>query len=270
MKRIIGIFVSFFMIVNICACGKHRHTWKEATCILPKHCTGCWETEGEAMGHSWEEATCERPKTCTRCGETEGEAAGHQVEEWSQKSISTCAENGIESGICSVCGETVERKMPLLEHIPGEWEVVNTPTENSNGLRKKVCIVCGATLEKEEFSLTDKELKELYISKCKKISYENLCRTPDKYKGEYVKYSGYVVQICSEATSSYEYSAYRVTTSGRYDNIAYIIVDNYGAESRILEDDYITFYGTYDGLFTYETVRGDELTIPKIKVAYID
>ncbi len=40
-------------------------------------------------------------------------------------------------------------------------------------------------------------------------------------------------------------------------------------EAGILEDDKITFYGTYGGLYTYTTVLGDSLTIPSIYVEYL-
>lgn len=41
-------------------------------------------------------------------------------------------------------------------------------------------------------------------------------------------------------------------------------------EAGILEDDKITFYGTYGGLYTYTTVLGDSLTIPSIYVEYLE
>ncbi len=50
-----------------------KHEWNEATCISPKTCTVCNETEGKALGHKWEEATVHAAKTCKVCGKTEGE-----------------------------------------------------------------------------------------------------------------------------------------------------------------------------------------------------
>lgn len=41
-------------------------------------------------------------------------------------------------------------------------------------------------------------------------------------------------------------------------------------EAGILEDDKITFYGTYGGLYTYTTVLGDSLTIPSVYVEYLE
>lgn len=55
----------------------HVHEWQAATCTTAKTCSGCGETDGEALGHSWQDATCTAAKTCSACGETEGEALGH-------------------------------------------------------------------------------------------------------------------------------------------------------------------------------------------------
>jgi thiol-disulfide isomerase/thioredoxin len=55
----------------------HTHTWTMADCLLPKTCSVCGATEGEALGHNWKEADCTRPKTCLSCGITEGELGNH-------------------------------------------------------------------------------------------------------------------------------------------------------------------------------------------------
>lgn len=86
---------AFAVCALLAGCG-HEHTWTEATCIEPKTCSECGETEGEALGHTWAEATCTEPKTCRNCGETEGEALGHT---WTEANYQTAQ-------TCSVCGTT--------------------------------------------------------------------------------------------------------------------------------------------------------------------
>lgn len=294
MKKTVFVGV-LLVILSLSACG-HTHVWSDATCTEAKFCAECGETEGEALGHSWIDATCEEPETCTVCGETKGEALGHKwtaatctepetcsvcgtvqgetlghtVASWSIISEASCIETGLESGICSVCNETVERTIELKEHTLGDWVVTEMPTESTEGTRVKSCTVCGTEVEKESFSMSEEELETLYKGQCKNISYDSLSRTPDQYKGEYVKFTGKVVQVCSEASSALYYSTYRVATSGSYNNVVYIYVDNYGSGTRILEDDWITFYGEYDGLYSYTTVMGASVTIPSIKVKYVE
>lgn len=89
----IGVLALCTMLAG---CGKHEHTWAEATCTTPKTCSECEETEGEPLGHSWVDATCTSPKTCSRCDATEGEPLGHQLSEANYQQPATC----------SVCGAT--------------------------------------------------------------------------------------------------------------------------------------------------------------------
>lgn len=246
------------------------HEWQEATCTEPKTCKVCGKTEGEPLGHKWAEATCTEPRTCSVCHETEGEPLGHTLENITVEKEATCSEAGLESGVCSVCGETVEQEIPMKEHTPGDWVITEYPTEYTKGTRVRYCDVCGQEVESEEFEMSPEELEQSYKSQCESISYKSLERTPDDYEGRNVKFSGYVVQVCSETSSPLSYSAYRVATSGKYDNVVMVLVDNYGSSSRILEDDYITFYGEYDGLYSYTTVMGSTLTIPKVIAKYVD
>ena len=63
-KAVLLILVLLFVIIlSACDC---RHEWEEATCLKPRTCAECGETQGEASGHSWQEANCETPKTLLR------------------------------------------------------------------------------------------------------------------------------------------------------------------------------------------------------------
>ena len=93
-----------------------------------------------------------------------------------------------------------------------------------------------------------------------KLEYKGVSRDPDNYEGRYVKFTGKVLQVIEEGNLV----AFRIATSGNYDNVVFTIMyvpDNY---SRILEDDRVEVTGTYGGLYSYETVRGDTVTIPQI------
>ena len=101
---------------------EHEHTFVDADCDAPKHCTECDETEGEALGHAYLDATCEVPATCTRCGKTEGEALGHKYSDATCDTPATCERCGEVNGgalghdytgatcqtpaICSRCGDS--------------------------------------------------------------------------------------------------------------------------------------------------------------------
>ena len=257
------------------ACGKTSgealgHSWQSATCTRPSFCSICNKTDGAALDHTWNEATCTEASTCVTCKLTSGDPLGHNVTNWTTVSEPTCSKIGEESGQCVLCNQIITQSVALKEHTPGSWVVSVAATATSKGTRIQYCTVCEAELQSEEFSLTAEELEAQYKSQCKKIAYKDLERTPDNYQDADVKFSGRVIQVCSEAQSDQYYSTYRVATSGRYNNVVLIYVDNYGSGSRILEGDKITFYGQYNGLYTYETVLGSSLSIPSIIVEYID
>lgn len=242
-----------------------QHIWDEATCETAKKCELCGATDGEPLGHKWKPATCTEPAICSVCGKTEGDPAGHSVSEWSIVSESTCSVAGIREGFCKNCGETVKAELSLRDHTPSEWIITVPATKDSDGTHVKQCIECGAELESESFTMTEEEIEEQFKSMCSYISYEDLLRNPGAHKGEYIELSGTVFQVVSEAKNELYLSAYFVKSGN---NITLVMIDNFGAPSRILEDDYITVWGTVDDLYTYETIRGNSNTIPQIRAEY--
>lgn len=101
----------------------------------------------------------------------------------------------------------------------------------------------------------------------KGITYNQLARTPDDYKGEKCKFRGKVVQVMEEESIV----VMRLAVNGNYDNILYVMTTSKALNNeRILEDDYITVYGTSAGIYTYTTVLGASVSIPSMVVTKID
>ena len=99
-----------------------EHTWEEATCTVPKTCSLCGETEGEALGHT-EEIVAGKEATCTNNGFTDGKictvcnAVTVPQEEISAKGHTAGAEATCEdSQICTVCNVELA---PALGHKVG-------------------------------------------------------------------------------------------------------------------------------------------------------
>lgn len=59
---------------------------------------------------------------------------------------------------------------------------------------------------------------------------------------------------------------YRFAIDGDYDRIILVskLTSSNTTGKRILENDYITIYGVSDGLYTYETVLGAQMTVPNV------
>ena len=111
---------------------------------------------------------------------------------------------------------------------------------------------------------------EAYKSQCQDIAYNELARTPDTYKGQYVKFTGEIIQVQESRKSA----TYRIDVTqneyGFWEDTVIATFDLSNSQSRFLEDDIVTFYGQYEGLYTYTSVLGSSVTIPNITIEYMD
>ena len=58
----------------------------------------------------------------------------------------------------------------------------------------------------------------------------------------------------------------RVAVNDDYDTVVYLVYSPSIVDSRILEDDYVTFYGEAKGLYSYESTGSGTITIPMMYV----
>lgn len=115
--------------------------------------------------------------------------------------------------------------------------------------------------------------KDDYINQCEKIAYKDLARDPDKYEGKKVKFTGEVIQVVESSWS--DSTDYRVAVTKdeygyNYDDVVYVEYERSEGESRVLEDDIITFYGEFEGLYSYTSTMGGKITIPQVNAEYIE
>ncbi len=107
--------------LTACRVKKCNHQWGDwtitinATClnegVKERVCNECEEIEKNTinpLGHTWKDATCLTPKTCINCSETEGTALGHRYTEQivkteALKTAATCTDSTVYYKSC-VCG----------------------------------------------------------------------------------------------------------------------------------------------------------------------
>lgn len=108
-----------------------------------------------------------------------------------------------------------------------------------------------------------------YISNCTEIAYEDLARNPDKYKGQAFVFTGKVIQV-AEPTYGNTVSLRINVTKGEYSwsDTIFATVELSKSEDRILEDDILTIYGDCEGLYTYESIVGRQVSLPSIDIRY--
>ncbi|WP_233054959.1 transcriptional regulator [Lacticaseibacillus paracasei] len=99
------------------------------------------------------------------------------------------------------------------------------------------------------------------------ITYDQLARNPEQNEGEYVKFTGKVLQVQEDGNDT----TLRVAIDGDYDHVIMVTYNLlFTPDSHILEDDKITFYGQSKGRTTYEATSGRNITVPLVDADKID
>lgn len=119
---------------------------------------------------------------------------------------------------------------------------------------------------------TEQEFKD----SCSTISFEDLSRNPDKYKGDNYKFTGQVIQVQEGWFDTVELRINVTKEEFEYiddvmwtDTIYATVTIPEGAD-KLLEDDVITFWGTCDGNYSYTSVLGNQISLPKIDIKYYE
>lgn len=98
------------------------------------------------------------------------------------------------------------------------------------------------------------------------ITYDNIARNPDDYKGKKVKFTGKVIQVIEGDVTI----QIRLAVNEDYDQVVFCEYESSIVSSRVLEDDVITIYGLSAGTVSYQSTLGGQITIPSILVERID
>ena len=118
------------------------------------------------------------------------------------------------------------------------------------------------TEENTSYQISEEE----YKSSCKTYAYKDMARNPDNYKGENITLKGEVIQVL-ESGKKIEM---RVNMNNDYDQTFYVLYTLKSNEGRILENDIVKIYGNFEGLMSYKSVLGAEITLPLIDAKYIE
>lgn len=90
------------------------------------------------------------------------------------------------------------------------------------------------------------------------INIRDIERKPEDFKNEWIEFEGRIIQVMEgDATT-----AYRIAVNDDIDNVVYLEVLTTTLDQRLLKDDNVKIYATFNDLITYETVMGSSQTIP--------
>lgn len=102
------------------------------------------------------------------------------------------------------------------------------------------------------------------------ISLDMLYRRPTYYEGKEVYFGGTVVQTIYSPDAPLDVELRLMVTGAESpNNTVYVSYTLNSSDARLLEDDYIDMYGVFKGMLTYETVRGDDVTVPYVEAKKI-
>ena len=111
--------------------------------MIPKvsHKYGKWNTI--------EEPTCVSEGTkyriCSLCQNSEESTIAlldHAFGDWAIVKTPTCTSVGTQARSCSVCTKVEESSIPIIEHQYGEWRIVSAPSCTSPGTKERKCVNC--------------------------------------------------------------------------------------------------------------------------------
>lgn len=106
---------------------------------------------------------------------------------------------------------------------------------------------------------------EDFKASCESLNYEDILRNPDENNGKNCVVSGTVDQIIEGWFDSF--TIFVTDSAGNKWGCVYSYKDG---ESRLLEGDGVTMYGTCKGTENTKTLLGQQVTLPRVDVEYIN
>lgn len=107
--------------------------------------------------------------------------------------------------------------------------------------------------------------------RARRIAYRALARQPDTYEGTVVVFRGKVIQVVEGGRDTTLRIDVTRGAYGIWDDTVYVEYRRGSSrESRILENDIVTFWGTFVGIKSYTAVLGNTIQIPYVVADVIE
>lgn len=170
--------------------------------------------------------------------------------------------NGTESSKDSTDNEKVETTAKPKEETPEEKAAREKKEAEEKALAEQKAKEEVAAKAKAEEEARIKAEQEATAKKAnaKTIDYPQLKKNPDRYKGEYVKYTGKILQILEGDNITNIRLAVTPTSYGYNPND--VIFIEYSGYTDFVDDDIITVYGEIYGSYSYKSQAGFDIALP--------
>ncbi|MDM5245773.1 Slp family lipoprotein [Lysinibacillus sp. G4S2] len=170
--------------------------------------------------------------------------------------------NGTESSTDSKDNEKVETVAKPKEETPEEKAAREKKEAEEKALAEQKAKEEAEAKAKaeEEARIKAEQAAAAKKANAKTIDYPQLKKNPDRYKGEYVKYTGKILQILEGDNVTNIRLAVTPTSYG-YDPNDVIFIEYYGY-TDFVDDDIITVYGEIYGSYSYKSQAGFDIALP--------
>ncbi|WP_313892448.1 hypothetical protein [Psychrobacillus sp.] len=154
----------------------------------------------------------------------------------------------------SIDKEKVEVISPVLKKETAEEKLIREAREAEQKVKD----------ETEAKALAEAEIQVVAEKKAnaKTIDYPQLKKNPDRYSGEYVKYTGEIIQILEGNNRTNIRLAVTQDSHGYdFNDIIFIEYDGY---TDFVDGDIVTIYGGVYGAYSYKSQAGHNISLPGI------
>ena len=194
--------------------------------------------------------------------------------------------------LCVNCGASVKPKKPIFKKW-WVWVIIiifiivlgsafgknNSAGDTTNQASQNSSVVAQNNSSQEDAKTENSSETQLTyeeeIATYGEIDFETLSRNPDKHKGEKLKFIGKVIQVQEptfgntvQLRINVTKETYEYFDDATWTDTIFATVELTDGDDRILEDDIITFYGECKGLYSYTSVLGSKISLPKIEIKY--
>ena len=108
-----------------------------------------------------------------------------------------------------------------------------------------------------------------YKQSCMQYDYREISRYPSDYEGEDAYFRGYVRQVLEDGNDVQLLVDVTENDYGWDDSIIVWYTRQSADEARILEEDIVELWGELEGLYTYESLIGESITVPCMTAKYV-
>ena len=156
----------------------------------------------------------------------------------------------------------------LLSACSSKGADSNSDNSSSDGISESSESGMFGRIEDEPNSDTFDGGEADYKAACQQFDYKQISRYPSEYEGKDVYFQGHVQQVLEDGNDVTLLVNTSMTDLVWDDTIIVWYTRQDNNEARILEGDIVDLWGELEGLYTYESLLGESITVPSMKARY--